>query len=288
MPSTPETNIVLFVGLTPALLGPIQALKKKKGVNYRYAIIHDTKTPTPEQKEVLDVFDIEIKTNFSSRDTLTKSLQPYEHELLAITSRSESNIPYFQKVIPHVPYLRTPTTESLTWATEKLKMRQQLNSYDKNIGPAFMIVHDSAKKTIKEIEEKVGFPVVIKPTGLVRGLLVTAAYHHEELEKELNRVFWKINKLHRDTNGRGEPSVLVEQLMDGEMYSVDAHVTSRGTIHFNPFVHVKTGRSIGFDDFFSYQQITPTRLNKQSVADAQEVTEKAIRALGLRSTTAHV
>ncbi|NCO05374.1 MAG: hypothetical protein GW939_04505, partial [Candidatus Magasanikbacteria bacterium] len=53
-------------------------------------------------------------------------------------------------------------------------------------------------------------------------------------------------------------------------------------------VGVKTGRSIGFDDFFGYQQMTPTLLNKESLEGAYAVTEKAIHAVGLRSSSAHV
>jgi hypothetical protein len=48
-----------------------------------------------------------------------------------------------------------------------------------------------------------------------------------------------------------------------------------------------TGRSIGHDDFYNHLQITPTKLKKSTTDRANRVTEKAIHALGLRSTITH-
>lgn len=278
----------MYINRGPAYADRIEELRKIHGKKYRYGILYQNKPKTPAQKETLRAFDVAIRCNFGSQDSLTQALRPYQAELLVVTCTTESAVPYLQKVIPHIPYVRTPTVESLHWATDKLAMRKRFYLYDPSMTPRYKVIHNARKKTIQEIGDDIGFPVIIKPTGLASSLLVTAAYHHDELESSLRRVFRKISKLHREANGRGEPTVLVEQLMDGEMYSVDAHVSSRGAIYFNPFVHVKTGRTIGFDDFFGYQRTTPTRLNKQSITDAEEVSTKAIRALGLRSTSAHI
>jgi len=117
---------------------------------------------------------------------------------------------------------------------------------------------------------------------------VTIVYHREELEKVLRRIFRTIKSTYQKSDGMWEPKVLVEQFMEGEMYSFDAHVTSRGKIYFCPPVHIKTGRSIGFDDFFGYKQMTPTLLKKSSIAEAETVATKAIHALALRSTSVHI
>ena len=76
--------------------------------------------------------------------------------------------------------------------------------------------------------------------------------------------------------------------MDGEMYSVDSYVNSRGGITHCPLVRTKTGREIGHPDAFcNYTQITPSALKVGTVANAEAVAQKAIHALGLRSTIAH-
>jgi hypothetical protein len=52
-------------------------------------------------------------------------------------------------------------------------------------------------------------------------------------------------------------------------------------------VRVKTGKDIGRQDFYGYIQMTPTPLKGETVRRAEFVTETAIHALGLRSTTTH-
>ena len=286
----PQKNIVLFVAFSPPLIE--SSLREYKdspeSTGQTLALLYQNKATTKEQKGVLDQFDLTIRCNLNSSRAITRALKPYEDQFLAVTCRSEVNIPAFQKVIPHLPYLRTPTTESLDWATHKLKMRRRFASYDRSITPNFMVVDNAQKKTIKDIEGKIGFPLVIKPVGLSTSLLVNIAYHHEELEQSLKRIFRTIRRVHKEMNGRGEPQVLVEQFIDGDMYTVDVHVGSRGAVYFNPFVHVKTGKTVGFDDFFAYQTTTPTNLNKTSIEDARETSIKAVKALGLRSTTAHI
>jgi len=283
-----ERDIVLFVSLHPVLKGIVQDMKKRSGREHDIALLYHHKPKTESQKEALEAFDLTLRCNFDSPKSIISALKPHKHLITAITARGESNIPALQKIIPYLPYLRTPTTESLEWSTNKLIMRRRFAAYDRSITPKFRLVHDAGKKTLKEIEEKVGFPLVIKPIGLNTSLLVNIAYHRDELDSTLKKVLRKIRSLHKENSGRGEPSVLVEEFMEGDMYSVDAHVGSRGKIHFNPMVHIKTGRTVGFDDFFAYQTMTPTQLNKTSIKDAREVATKAVYALGLRSTTAHI
>ena len=283
-----DKNIILFVSFNAAMGRIPEHLHKTYGKQFRIALLYQNKPKSDKAKQALEKYDITIRCNFDSQKSITEALLPYQHELLAITARGESNIPALQNTIPHVPYLKTPTVESLTWATEKLKMRRRFTLFDRSLAPHYKVISDTKKKTIKEVEQKVGFPMVIKPTGLFQSLLVTIAYHPDELEDSLKRVFRKINKLQKEKNSHATPSVLVEQFMEGEMYSVDGYVNSRGKVHFTPFCHIKTGRDVGYDDFFAYQTITPTKLNKQNIENAKEQSTQAIHALGLRSTTVHI
>jgi hypothetical protein len=76
--------------------------------------------------------------------------------------------------------------------------------------------------------------------------------------------------------------------MEGVMYSIDSYVNQRGNVYHTPLVHVRTGRSEGYDDFFGYMRITPVILKPHKVDNAKKVAEKAIEALNLRSTTCHI
>ena len=284
-----EKNILLYTGRTYKYIIPyIKQWEKESGRTFRIALIYDTRKQKAANADIPPEVDLVLSCDFSSETAIQKTLLPYQDELLAVTASADSNIPYFRKVIPHVPYMRTPTVASLNWSLNKIMMRQQFAIYDKSITPEFMVVHDAKKKTRMEIETRVGFPLVVKPAQLEASLLVTVCYHQEELEKTLKLTVRKINSLYKIRNRVSEPKILVEQLMDGEMYSVDAYINSRGKVYFCPMVHVKTGRSIGFDDFFGYQRITPTTLGKEAIAGAEKVSTTAVHALGLRSSSAHI
>ena len=288
---TEEKNILLFVGTVPDyVIDSIREFEQANNRKFRIAILYDKKDKElkEEEKEFKEIYDIVIPCEFDSDNKITGALLPYKKELLAITSRQEKTIPHLKKVIPHVPYLRTPTARSLDWSIQKILMRRRFRAYDKNITPDFVLTQDAKKITRKKLEERLGFPVIVKPSGLAQSILVGICFHHEELENFLKKTFGKMRRIYKETKGRGEPEILVEQFLDGELYSTDAYVTSRGKMTFCPMVAVKTGRTIGFDDFFGYQQITPTLLNKESIEKAERIARKGIHALGLRSTTAHV
>lgn len=288
---TKNGHIVLVAGIpSKSVINELLAFKKSYEKKVKIACIYNTKDQkvTEARKASLKLLDISIPVKNLAEHTLKDAILPLKDDLLVVTCRSEAQIPVLAKIVPHVPYLRTPTVKSLRWSTDKISMRQHFKAYDKKITPKFMVVHDSKKKTIKEIEAKVGFPLVVKPTGLAQSILVNIVYHHEELEKELRKVFRKINAAYKAAGRTDEPNILVEEFMDGDMYSIDAFVTSRGKVYCCPPVMIKTGHQVGFDDFFGYQQMTPTLLNNKSIEDACEVTKKAIHAVGLRSSSAHV
>jgi len=279
-------NTILFINDAPSTA--IEAVKKyakKLKRPLQVALLRDVKQPKRDHIEGVDYL---ITTDINKPLKVSKAILELEDSLLAVVCRSDKNVADFANVVPFVPYLRTPTSESLEWSVDKIAMRQRFQSYHKKITPKYTVVHDAGKTSIKKIKDKVGFPLIIKPAGLGASLLVTICFHEEELEESLRKIFRKIKALYKHDNRKEEPKVLVEEFMEGEMYSVDAFVTSRGKVTFCPFCHIKTGRAIGFDDFFGYQQMTPTLLKRVSLAEAEEVAKQGIHALGLRSTSAHV
>ena len=219
---------------------------------------------------------------------IAETLLPYQESLLAVTARGEEGANKFRSVIPHVPYLRTPTTESLEWATDKYEMRKRLRLYDAKNTPRFTKVKENSKVERQWVIEKVGFPMVVKPANLQESMLVTICYHEEELDKALRNIFRKLKTEYKKYNRSQLPTIMAEEFMEGDMYSVDTYVNSRGQMFHCPLVRVKTGRNIGHDDFYNYLQTTPTALKKETVEKAQKISETAIKALGLRSVTAHV
>ncbi len=258
-------------------------LEKRK---FRVMLIVDA--ATAKKREGHTGPDILIEVDFNDPLKIAEALAPYQDELYAITCRTESYMARFIQVIPHVPYLRTPTTESLRWASDKLEMRRRFRLLAGKFSPKYTVIKENTKSERRRIVEKIKFPLIVKPTNLAQSLLVTVCYHEEDLERAIHAIRKKIQKIY-DENGRSEaPKIIAEEFMEGDMYSVDAYVNSRGTLYFCPMVKVVTGHNIGHDDFFNYLHMSPTSLKPRSIERAHEAAAAGIHALGLRNTTTHV
>lgn len=278
-------NIVVFVEqYVPQAVKTLQTHSSEK---YRTLLLRDLKNKAKDGERKFSV-DFTVYVDFTKPLKIAEALLPFQDELLCITARGENGANKLKEVIPHVPYLRTPTRESLEWATDKYEMRKRMRLFDPKNTPKFTRILENSKKERTRVIEKVGFPLVIKPANLQESLLVTICYHEEEFEKALRNVFRKLRGEYEKNKRTQLPTIMAEEYMDGDMYSIDSYVNSRGEVFHCPLVRVMTGRNIGRDDFYNYKQTTPTALKKESVERARQVTETAIHALALRSVTAHV
>ncbi len=280
-----KKNIILFIGIyIKDINQSLKEYEKITGEKFRTALIYDEKKPPKKPSGV----DILIPCKFSSLNSIQKALLPHTDNFVAVVCRGEYQIQNFAKVIPNLPYLKTPTTESLLWSSDKLLMRKRLYNYNKNIAPIHTIVADYEKDTIDKITKKVGFPCIVKPTGLAGSRLVTMCFDKEDLQKTLKKVFKKIKNVYKTTGGNWEPKVLVEQFMEGSMFSIDAYVDDNGKTYFCPLVKVITSKEVGGEDFYGYKRITPLKLKSETEEEAQDVANQSIKALGLKNTTAHI
>lgn len=279
-----KDTIAFVMGLRATAVAEIRTYEKETGKKINILYIQDNKYSIPEK---ISGYDEVLYVDFNSSVKIEAALLPYQDRLIAITCTNDNNIARFAKIIPNVPYLRTPTTESITWATDKYEMRRRFQIYDKTITPVFTQIKENTTEERERVIVKVGFPMIIKPTNLGASLFVDICYHEEELRKALGRGFRKIRAAYKKDQRLEKPRIIVEQFVEGDLYSIDSYVDSRGNIHHCPLVRVKTGKDIGHKDFFGYLQITPTVLKSETIEKARLVTEKAIHALGLRSCSAH-
>lgn len=289
-----QKNIILFINterpkVTSETIASLKKYGRENKQKFRFAIIFDSKKTKQQDEKLLKEVNLQIPCDFNDELKIKSALLPYKDELLAIIAKSpESNIPIFAKIVPHVPYLRTPSAESLLWSVNKIAMRQHLALYDSSITPKFLVIENSHKKTLKQIKDEISFPAILKPAQLALSLLVSICFHEEELEETLKKALKKVSKIYKENNREAKPEILIEEFFEGDMYSIDAYINDDGEIEFCPLVHIATGYSVGFEDFFSYKVITPTTLEKDAVLEAEEVAQKAVHALGLKNTTAHI
>jgi len=234
------------------------------------------------------IIDLPVEFRKLTAASISKALQPYAERLLTATCTREYNIRTYKKVVPHIPYVFAPTQESLDWATDKVEMRQRIREHAPDISPNFMLIQDMREATIKKVEKQIKFPLIVKPAGLAASKHVTICYYREEFEASLKQIMSSLSKLYKEREREDKPKVLVEEFMEGSMYSIDAYVNARGYVYHCPPVYVKTGNMIGFDDFFGYLRILPVQIKDHKVEAANQAVDKAIHALGLRNVSCHV
>ena len=285
-----EKNVILYVMNLP--LGTVEAVRKYEkefGQKLEIMLLRDSRVRPKGGKDSVDIpgLDIYKTCDFSKPEKIVETLLPYQKRLLAVTCRSEQGMARFAQVLPHLPYLRTPSTESLKWASDKYEMRKRMRLFDSRITPKFTRVKKNSVLERQRVAKTIGFPLIVKPANLAASLFVTICYHEEELEYALRVLFRKIKKAYEVDGRLEEPKVIAESYMEGEMYSIDSYVNSRGDVYHCPLVKVTTGKNIGHDDFYNYLQMTPTGLKSGTVDNAEVTAEKAIHALGLRSTITH-
>lgn len=249
--------------------------------------IHESIHTLNDQNHLTDNNVEVITADFDDPVSIRNAIRPYEERIVVVLSQYENSIHEFKKIIPYLPYLQTPTESSLDWATDKKLMRAAFDAYDPTLSPASLHVEDATETTIAAIERKLSYPIIIKPSGLECSLLVSVASNRQQLVLQLRNTFKQLHTAYRHLLKRLEPSVLVEEFMTGDMYSIDAYVTIDGKCRYTPPVKVVTGNKVGFDDFFPYLTITPTDLSSAETATANDAVDRACRALGLRATTVH-
>ncbi|HEY5152589.1 MAG TPA: ATP-grasp domain-containing protein, partial [Candidatus Saccharimonadales bacterium] len=230
----------------------------------------------------------EIVCDFDNPDEVQTALQPYTDRLLAATCRYEEAIQPFSKVIPFLPYIHTPSATVLEWSTEKPLMRDRLRNYDKNLVPKYQYMELDDLPKLSELVKDFTFPVVVKPSGLSKSLLVSRCENEQELKDRLKHTFKLIYSAYAREKYPGRPAVLVEEMMTGEMYSTDAYVMYDGEILCLPLVKVTTAHSLGLPGFYGYERTIPAGLSAAEVKAAHAVAKAAVKALNLSSTTAHI
>lgn len=273
----------------PPLVRAVRMHSEKMGRDLKgLVLVHtDYASIAGRPKDTTGLFE-EVICDFNNPNELQSALKPYLDRLLAVTCRYEEAIQPFSQVIPFLPFIHTPSETALFWSTEKPMMRDRLSNYDKSLTPPYQYMEETDMPRLDELVKDFVFPVIVKPSGLSKALLVTRCENLRELRDCLSHTFRIIHNVYSREQYPGKPAVLVEEMMQGEMFSTDAYVTHDGEITCLPLVQVTTAHAAGLPGFYGYEQIIPTGLAQAEVDAAFAVSTAAIKALCLSATTAHI
>lgn len=230
----------------------------------------------------------EVVVDFSNDAALRRAVKPLEDNLLLVTCSSDGNQPYLQRLLPFVPYVLGPTETSLDWATHKAKMRSLMEQYDSSLVPKYQMIESASASELHKVTSRLSFPVIIKPTGLAASLLVSRAENARDLREIATKSFTVLADVYRRDGGRGKPAMIVEEFIDGNMYTIDVYVAADGHIWTLPFLRARTAYTLGLKGFYEFQADSHVELTDQEVAAGRRAAKNAVHALGLRSCVAHI
>lgn len=252
-------------------------------LGYRAGLLQDSRIDNNYD----NLFDTVLRFNFDKIDQELDRIDKgnfaaagfictYENYIISHSRISE----YFSK-----PAL---SLRSAKLCTDKLLMRQAFKDTDPSITPAFS--EASSLKQALNFATEFGYPLILKPTGLVKSLLVLKCDNEQQLRENFQYAVSEIKELYRAYNIYDrEARLVIEEFLDGKQYSVAAFVDSSGTAHFcDDIVSLTTAQEIGKDDNYLYKRRLPADISQDIERELLRASLAGIKALELTSSPAHI
>lgn len=226
--------------------------------------------------------------DFEDDDAMSRLIEPYRDRIAAVACRGDKQVQFLRRLIPHLPdSVPVSSAESLQAATNKRLMREWFGQSYPEITPSYVRVYGPGAESVAAVEAAMGYPVIVKPASLVSSLLIQKCQDAEQLAAALDGVFEAIDRIYQREDRKDAAEVIVEEYLSGDFYSVDCYVRE-DDMYFCPPVAYIPAQALGIDDFFLYKRFVPTALTPEQTEACFEATRKAVRALGLTFSAAHV
>lgn len=249
---------------------------------HTYTLLQDRlKTKFPDKR-----FKHRVVADFSSKETLFAAVDAIKNPIDAVLTTYENYVLPSAWIAEYLnlPGLPVPAAEA---CTDKSLMRSLFLASPEKISPEFAEVTN--EEQLVEFAKSHDFPLILKPANLAKSLLVTKSSTLEELVAAYRHSMELLTDTYSKYAPNREPKLIVEEFLEGSIHSVDAFVDKDGTPHvLDQIVDYQTGYDIGYDDNFHYSRILPSTLSSEEQRAFKHCAEAGIRALGMKSTPAHV
>ncbi len=247
-----------------------------------YILLQDvlaTKFPDKKMKR-------RIVADFSTKESLLESVKPLKNKIDGVITSYEN---YVLPTAWVAEYLELPgmPIESAEACTDKYLMRQLFSKAPRKISPDFAVV--KSRQELEDFAASHNFPLILKPANLQKSLLVTKAHNHQELIKNYEKTLKNIGDTYTKYAPSRKPKLIIEEFMEGPIFSVDAYVDASGQPHvLDQVVDYQTGYDIGYDDNFHYSRLLPSRLSTHDQQAIRDTAALGCKTLGMKSSSAHV
>jgi len=219
---------------------------------------------------------------FTDKEELLKQIKELNFDNIYISTFEEHTISLVNEIKKH--FNQAYTTHYKAFTNKDLQ-RQLLLQEDKNITTNFMeTTLDSID--FEKIENKIDYPLVIKPVSAAQSRWVAIIKNRWELEKYIKDYSFILERI--SSQWYKNEKFLVEEFIDGTAWSVDYFVDDKWNfISWKP-VFLEFGIDFWINDFCNITRVISQ--DKENILDFQileEFIKKNINALGIKNTFVH-
>lgn len=207
----------------------------------------------------------------------------FHYEIVEMTTFTEGLIPLLLNVRKNFGF---PYTEKWELFRNKRLQRELLYHYDKNITVSYKEYSNINEINIEELEKEFCYPFMIKPISWVQSQLVYKIENRNDFE-EAKKWFKNANKEHYYALNKitWDIGVLIEEYIDGEMYSLNYYVDENQNIFQTKIVKVLSWHQLWVNDFFNYVRLSWPYIEQELAEyDMDNFVKKNILATWIKST----
>lgn len=247
-----------------------------------YGILTNADRPNPWLQDVRTV-----ALDYSTPGSLIKSAESAHLDVSALISAGYEN--YVLPAALLASHFRLPglIPDAAQATTDKARMRTRFNDYDTTITPDF--TRADSWRDIEAFMATHSYPVMLKPTNLMKSLYVTRNHSASELRTNYEALVAALAGNHKRPYTMEPTGIILEECMAGSMHTVAGYADADGSITLlDEVVDCITGQDIGKNENYLYSRQLPTRLNRDEVNVVLDVARRGAQALRLTSTMLHI
>ncbi len=231
----------------------------------------------------LEKFHI-LCNNYSNKEDLKEQVAEYakEHEIIFIDTPLELLVNTVNEV---KEFLWRPLSDNPDIFRDKFLQRELIQDHNPNLWIKF-IKWMPDTLNIEEIEKKVGYPFIIKPVDWVQSSWVAKVSNKEEY----NHYMETYNDFHERLKSRwvDNKELIVEEFIDGKLYSIDYYVTSDRDVYVSKPVKVRLWIDVKVEDYCNIARIATEKTEGEfKWKRLKTFINSTIKATGIRNTFVH-
>lgn len=259
-----------------------QSVERIHALGFKAGLFADSAKPIKN----LHLFDLVIPFNFSNIEQSITAI-PRDIAITGLTCTYENYIPA-KAIIGERCGIPAISLQSAQLCTDKTLMRDAFLAHNPTISPQYRQI--TCYKDAQQFVKAFGYPVIIKPAGLVKSLLVMRCDNDGELKTNVETALGSIDKLYKQYGVFGrEPKLLIEQFVTGQMYSVAGFVDKDGQLFCcDDVVELTTAQQRGVDDNYLYRRVLPSNVEESLKDKLLYIAEQGVKALNMTSSPAHI